>query len=378
VARRIRGWVALPIACCALLALAATASAKEVLYGAGSDGDGGSPSTLYILNPSTGGVLQSIGPIGFSVTGLAVDPTDGTLFGSTGRATSGGATNPGSLVKINRTTGAGTLVGDVRPDTEAAGDITFTPGGALFGWLVPTSNDLVTIDKGTAAASIVGDSGIGTIGSGLASSPSGILLHAALDSGPLYAINPATGVGTAGPTLSGTSGLQIPALSFNTAGTLFGSRLDYGSTGPRPSELITIDTTTGTITSIGPSVSRLDALAFADSTRTITFEAAKKKARKAASAPLTIKRGGKVRLFGNLSAKSLTGCEANQTVGVQRRKPKQATFTTFAQVQTDAGGNFSITKRVKKTFLYRAVVGETTACGDAASNSNKVRAKTKK
>ena len=125
-----------------------------------------------------------------------MDPTDGTLYGLTGRETSGGAPNPGSLMKVNRTTGAGTLIGDLRPDTETAGDLTFTPDGALLGWLVPDCNDLATIDKTSGAASIVGGSGIVGHRVGFRTSPGGTLFHAALDTGPLYTIDRTTGAAT--------------------------------------------------------------------------------------------------------------------------------------------------------------------------------------
>jgi len=315
---------------------------------------------------------------------LAVDPADGTLYGSTGRATGGGAPNPGSLIKINRTTGAGTLVGDLRPDTDTAGDLTFTPDGALFGWLVGSSgnsNNLVTIDKVTGAASVVGASGIaGNVGSGLASSVGGTLFHAALDTGPLYTVDRTTGAATPVAPLNGTESLEINGLSFDAAGTLFGSWLDYGSTGPRPSRLLTINTASGAIAFLGPSVNRLDAIVFAESTRTITFDATKVKAKKAGKVPsLTVTKGQKVRFAGDVSAsQNLTGCESNQTVEVQRKKPKRRTFTTFARVRTGTGGKFSIKKKIKKTFAYRAVVGETAACDDATSKGEKVRAKKKK
>jgi hypothetical protein len=350
---------------CALLAVATAASAREVLYGAGAQGDGGSPSTLYILDPSSGSALQSIGPIGFSVTGLAVDPADGTLYGSTGRATSGGAPNPGSLIRINRATGTGTLVGDLRPDTETAGDLTLTPDGALFGWLVP-SNDLVTINKASGTASIIGDSGIvGNIGSGIASSPGGILFHAALDSFPLYTVDRNTGAATPVATLNGTESLEINALSFNAAGTLFGSWLDYGSTGPRPSRLITINTSSGAITFLGPSVNRLDAIVFGPKPgRSVNL---KKKFKK---------KGKKVRLFGHVDAPgNEAACENGQTVELQRKKPKGGKFGIFRQLKTNTAGDYSTKVKVKKTFTYRAFVPETPLCDDVTSKKKKVKKK---
>jgi hypothetical protein len=369
--RRVRplSLLALLVSLCGLLASAAAASAQQVLYGAGAAGDGGSPSTLYILNPSSGSALQSIGPIGFSVTGLAVDPADGTLYGSTGREPSGGAPNPGSLIKINRTTGAGTLVGDLRPDTDTAGDLTFTPDGALFGWLVGVSgnsNNLVTIDKASGAASVVGASGIvGNHGSGLASSAGGTLFHAALDTGPLYTVDRTTGAATPVAPLNGTESLQINALSFDAAGTLFGSWLDYGSTGPRPSRLLTINTASGAITFLGPSVNRLDAIVFAPKPgRSVNL---KKKLKK---------NGTKVRLSGHVDAPgNEAACEVGQAVELQRKKPKGGKFGIFRQLKTNTAGDYSSKVKVKKTFTYRAFLPETPLCDDETSKKKKVKKK---
>jgi hypothetical protein len=368
------------------LAFAATASAREVLVGA--DGARGQVSNLYVLDPTNGSVIQNLGPIGFAVTGLAEDPLTGTLYGSTsqgGQPSPGGAPNPGSLITINKTTGAGTLVGDMRPDQESAADITFTPDGALFGWLEGDSDDLVSIDKVTGAATIVGDSGLSTFGSGLASNSNGTLFLAGEgDNGPLRTVNSANGTTTQIATLNGTTGDPIAALAFNSADTLFGVRIDFNLDN-RPTELITINTATGAITVLGPSVDRLDAIRFIDvqSTRTFTlFDAVKKgkKADKAGKTPLLkLTKGKKARFLGQVSApQDVTGCQANQTVELQRKKPKATTFTTFDTVQTDAAGNFSTKEKIKKTFEWRAFLTENPNCDDAASNSEKVKAKKKK
>ncbi len=376
------GLAAVLASCCGLSAVASTASAQEVLYGA--DGAGGNPSNLYILDPGSGAAVENIGPIGFAVTGLAVDPADGTLYGSTSRQTTGGAPSPGSLITINRTTGAGTLVGDLRPDTETAADITFTPDGALFGWLEPNSSDLVTIDKVTGAASIVGDSGLNNEGSGLASSPGGVLFLAESDNGPLRTVDRNTGATVTVATMNGTKGFRVPGLAFDAMGTLFGAR--QGGSAGFEGDLITINTVTGAVTTMGPSLTRLDAITFAQpqpalqSARTVSFDASKAKAKQAGTSPrLAVKKGKKARFSGDVSApQNVAGCESNQTVEIQRKKPKQTTFTTLEQVQTDAAGSFSTAKKIKKTFEYRAVVGETAACDDATSSSEKVKAKKKK
>src|SRR5215472_12755448 len=75
---------------CALgmLGLSAAPAGAQTLYGSTSGGHG----ELYILNPTTGGVFQDIGPlndagaINYSVSGMAWNPFNNTLYGSTGGA----------------------------------------------------------------------------------------------------------------------------------------------------------------------------------------------------------------------------------------------------------------------------------------------------
>ena len=103
--------------------------------------------------------------------------------------------------------------------------------------------------------------------------------------------------------------------------------------------------------------------------RTLTLDANKSK----------VKKGKRVTLSGRLSAATGQGpCESSQTVELQRKRPKQTAFTTFAQVQTDTQGSFSLKKKLKKTFEFRAQVVETAACTAAQSNSEKVKVKKKR
>jgi hypothetical protein len=89
-----------------------------------------------------------------------------------------------------------------------------------------------------------------------------------------------------------------------------------------------------------------------------------------------VKRGKKVLLRGQLSQLTRQGpCESGQTVNVQRKRPKQTTFTTFAQVQTNAQGDFSLKKKLRKTLEYRAQVAETATCLGGVSNTEKVKVK---
>jgi hypothetical protein len=115
--------------------------------------------------------------------------------------------------------------------------------------------------------------------------------------------------------------------------------------------------------------------------RAVSFDASKAKGgKKAGKDPLlAVRKGRKARFSGDVSApQDVAGCESNQTVELQRKKPKQASFTAFDQLQTDAAGNFSTKEKIKKTFEYRAILVETAACDDAASGTEKVKAKKKR
>jgi hypothetical protein len=367
---RVRRRLIVPLVClCGFLASAGTASAAQLLYGA--DGAGGHSSNLYILNQDTGAVIRTVGPIGFAVTGLAIDPTTGTLYGATGRSTSQGAPNPVSLITINRTTGAGTLVGKLRPINEGAADLTFTPDGTLYGWLEPGTDDLITINKATGAATIVGNSGLNTYGSGLASNSGGTLFFAGEgEQGPLRTVDRNTGLTTQVATLNGPNGGPgISALAFDAAGTLFGSRLPSDDNVGFVSDLLTINTSTGAITSKGPSVDRLDAIVFVPP-RSVVL---KKKLKN---------HGEKVRLFGQISDPGDPTCIVGQTVQVQRKKlgaaktakKKKRKFKTFRNLTTNQAGTFSTKTKVNQSFKYRAFLPESNACDDATSKVKKVKA----
>jgi len=234
----------------------AQASACTLL---GADG-GGIASNLLVLNPANGAVSSIVGPIGFAVTGMAIDPNTGTLYGAT---TLQDPIAPGHLIRIDRTTGVGTVVGDLRPDNEGVADLTFRGDGTLFGWLEPSSDDLVTINTTTGRATIVGNSGLNTAGSGLAFSPTGTLFFAgARANDALRTVNPSTGLTSVVATLSGAPAAtdRIVALAFDHSETLFGVAVEMAH--PEPAFLVTINTSTGAISSRGRSINHLDAIVF--------------------------------------------------------------------------------------------------------------------
>jgi DNA-binding beta-propeller fold protein YncE len=359
--------IVLSASACGLMAFAGSASADLLL---GANGAGNNPSNLVVLDPSTGSVIRTVGPIGFGVTGLAIDPTTGTLYGATGRNTGAGTgPNPVSLIRINRTTGAGSLVGKFRPDNEGAADLTFTPDGTLYGWLEPNTDDLIRIDKATGVATVVGDSGLDTYGSGIASNSAGVLYFAGEgDQGRLFTIDRGTGAATPIATLDGATGNPgISALAFDSSGTLFGARLpSNSSTAGFASDLITIDTATGHITSKGPSIDRLDALVFVPP-RHVTL---KKKLKN---------HGTKVKLSGKINDPTDPACVGGQTVQIQRKKlgkskGKKKKFKTFKTRTTNKSGAYSTKAKVKQSFKYRAFAPEGPTCDAATSKVKKVKA----
>jgi Ca2+-binding RTX toxin-like protein len=248
------------LACFVALPSAASAAKKtQTLYGA--DGSGGQTSNLYELDPESGGIVRTIGPIGLSVTGLAIDPKTHELYGVTGAED---VDTPSYLIKVDKATGAATSIGDELDGTSSgAADITFTSDRTLFGWS-EDSDDLVTINLSTGAATVVGESGQGTAGSGISASSSDTLFFTGEnDDGALQTIDRETGLPTDVATLDGTASTRINALAFDRTDNLFGSRrLEAGAGGAR--DLITIDTSSGHITSVGESVDGLDALEFSE------------------------------------------------------------------------------------------------------------------
>lgn len=228
----------------------------RVLYaadGANSNAD----CHLFALNPATGGVLSDVGPIGFDVTGLALDPSTGVLYGATGLQD---PNSPNSIITVNPATGAGTLVGP-----EIAGgplaDIAFTSDRVLYGWGEGTDN-LYTVDPSTGQATIVGLSGLDTAGSGISPNSLDVLYFAGADAnGLLRTIDRNTGTQASAIQMSGAPfGTRVPALAFNAGDLLFGA--DGGGGHNIVRHLTTIDTVSGLVTDVGPTIDGLDALVF--------------------------------------------------------------------------------------------------------------------
>jgi hypothetical protein len=246
------------------LASAGTADAST-LYGSTASGG---PGELYILNPATGGVIQDVGPlndalnVNYGVTGLAFNPVNGLLYGSTANAD---PTTAAKLISINPLTGLVTVVGDFNVTGAGIGstmaDIAFDSSGNLYGIGSKGGPQLYSINLLTGQATIVG-AGTGltsTTGGGLAISPSG----------GFFGTPTSSRFGTYDSTTGAYSNIANPAkpagggayaaLDFD-GNVLYG--LNSGPGSPPVTHLVTIDTLTGAVTDLGLSVPALDAIAF--------------------------------------------------------------------------------------------------------------------
>jgi hypothetical protein len=222
-------------------------------------------SDLYTVDP-TSGAMTSVGAVGFSVTGLAVDPTSGILYGATG---GNSAANPHSIITINKLTGAGTLVGDLGLGAgHNAADICFNAAGDLFGWdshgNTSSTEGLISINKATGAATHVGSPSLITNGDAMDFDLGGVLWIFPEGAGAAflssyYTVNPATGAVTAAASNLGFGPItgNLGAGSFDSGGVFYAVL-----SGGAGTHLVTIDTTTGTITNKGTMQANTDALAW--------------------------------------------------------------------------------------------------------------------
>jgi len=131
---------------------------SDVLYGVSSNN-----GNLYTIDPATG----STNLIGFSgfFKGLAFDPTDGTLWGS----------QFDGIHTVDPSNGSATLVGNIGVGGFQTPDIHFDVAGNLFaaqggGF---NTNNLILIDKSTGAGTVIGEIGFSSV-SGLAFHPAPI------------------------------------------------------------------------------------------------------------------------------------------------------------------------------------------------------------
>ena len=255
------------VALLAFATLAADHARAAILYAATAAGDSGQ---LYTLNPATGAMVQNIGPLNdvagtnYPITGLAFHPTTGVLYGSTGNNP---AATAARLVTINPATGLVTVIGSFNagPTNSSGtpatmGDLAFDSTGNLYGVGTIGGPQLYSINIATAQATVIGSTGItSTTGGGVDVSPSGVI-YGTPTASRFGTYDGVTGAYTNIANPAKPSGGAYGALAFDGS-TLYG--LNVGSGSPPPTNLVTIDSTTGAVTNLGSSVASLDAIAFA-------------------------------------------------------------------------------------------------------------------
>lgn len=243
---------------CALLAGLAIAWASAPAYSAilyGTTGAGSTGSTLVKIDPGTGAVTI-IGAVGFSVNGLTWDASTGTLYGS--------ARSDVGLLKINTATGAGSLVaGSFDSPAGGCSDrnvlLAASSGGSLFGWCDPSSDDLMSIDKVTGKATVVGESGVGTANHGLAFD-NGDTLYMYNFGGAYYTMNTATGLAT----FQGSTGLSAHHGDFNPDDNFYYGVDGSASSGGGVIDVLDLVGGTGLQRTISTGLGDLHTLAFVD------------------------------------------------------------------------------------------------------------------
>jgi hypothetical protein len=253
-----------------LLSLSATAQTLFVATMRGqvaAAASSGIVSGLYTVNLATGTAtftaplrVNGLRPVG--VTGLAVHPGTGTFYGITSSLS---PNNPKSLVVINAGNGDASVIGEL---TQAGSDIVFDAQGALFMW-IPATHQVATINLNNAAVTPLGRPGNAEALGGLAIDSQGVAYVTPTGAnGTLDTVDLKTGVFKVGPSLTGAPFQgAITAMTFTPSGLLLAVNSNVGS--PAQARLVTINTATGQISTIGTLPDDADALTFAPASRDI-------------------------------------------------------------------------------------------------------------
>jgi sugar lactone lactonase YvrE len=170
----------------------ATGLAQTTLFGGVGRGSGENPGAILTLDQANGTATvigQGASDPQAGVTGLAFDSA-GRLFASTTNAPLMGGTPFSTLIRIDPLTGRQVaLIGTIELEGTplVINDLAIQPGtDVLFGTAInfgTTSNNLYTIDKTTAVATFIGDTGV--IGATLAFGPDGTLYQTSAEFGDM-------------------------------------------------------------------------------------------------------------------------------------------------------------------------------------------------
>jgi hypothetical protein len=264
---------------------ASAAQPKPILYGTtgrcNNEFPGGpctQTSTLVQLDPDTGALIRVIGPVGYTVNGLAWDRKTSKLYASTAI----GDVAFHGLITINPSTGAGKPVNPNVHNFGLAGNdspihsITMDSNGRMVGWYdeFPTgqvTDTFVQIDKKTGIATEFPDTGIDTSANGLSFDGNDLLWNIdsprRVDLGApatqtAYRLDPATGkpllaIRLTPPTMAALG-------DFNPVNNLYYG-LKFTPFDPTEKTFMTMvnpNLQNGTVTTLGQTVDNLHTLAF--------------------------------------------------------------------------------------------------------------------
>jgi len=236
-----------------------------------------SPSTLYIVNPSTAN-SKAIGPIGgfLGVTSLEFLP-DGRLVGTANNDGPEQNLRKAIFIEINPDTGAGTLIGEVGDEANdnecgRAPDITYDSAtNTLFATgdaCTPSSDDfLQTINQMTGKGTSVGTyDPFNGRGNGIAISDNGVIFVTASEE--FITVDPLTGnptkIGDIQISVENDEDVHVNGLAFHPiTGELYGTTIDQTETASeKSSKLIILDTGNGNTTIVGDLPDCTDGLVF--------------------------------------------------------------------------------------------------------------------
>jgi hypothetical protein len=157
-------------------------------------------STLYPLDATNATCGTAVGSLGHACNALAfmpdpAAPTQDILVAACGS----------SLYRVNRSTGAATLVGAFGGGLSSSGDVVYVPGAGLYATLSGAGTDrLGKIDPATGVATVVGDTGksslygLGYRAGKILAFGNGTAFTLDLSNGAATSLNAATGVSAYG------------------------------------------------------------------------------------------------------------------------------------------------------------------------------------
>ena len=190
------------------------------------------------------------------ITGMSVHPATGTFYA----ITSGQSPDrPHSLVRLDPTNGDATFIGRL---TETGSDIAFDSMGTLYIWL-PGTRQIGIVHLGTGAVTPLGVPGGASTSGGLAIDNRGTaFITPSGATGTLDTVDIRTGAITIGPQIVGAPYPgTINAMTFTPSGLLVAVNSNAGV--PQSTQLVSINTSTGVVASLGPLPDDTDAITFA-------------------------------------------------------------------------------------------------------------------